>query len=336
MMTTADQRSTIPGLLAAATDREQLQPPDARSGAVFERFRVGERRYFLKRLRPECDWIMRVTGDRDFRTAKAWDAGLMRRAEAAVVHAVLDVAVVDGELAVLMDDVGDLLVPPGDAPIDPAVHHALLDGLAGLAATFAGWQDAVGLVPMADRFRFFAPDHIADELARPDADGVLRTAAEGWGRLGRRAPAVAAVVRAVHRRPDALAAALARTPSTFLHGDPKMGNLGVAADGRAVLLDWAYPGAGPATWELGWYLALNADRLPERKEDAIDRYASGLRRRGLGTVPWFDQQLALALLGITATFAWEKALGGDDELGWWSEHALAGAALLDRVEPGWR
>src|SRR5690242_5155848 len=328
--------TTTPELLAVATDRERLRPPDARSGAVFERFRVGERRYFLKRLRPDDDWITRVTGDRDFRTAKAWRAGLMRRAEAAVVHAVLDVAVVDGALAVLMDDVGDRLVPPGDAPVARAVHHALLDGLAGLAATFAGWRDDVGLVPMADRFRFFAPDHIAEELRRPDADGVLRAAAAGWARLDERAPAVAAVVRAVHRRPESLAAALARTPSTFLHGDPKMGNLGVTADGRAILLDWAYPGAGPATWELGWYLALNAARLPETKEDAIDRYAAGLRCRGIVTAPWFDQQLTLALLGVTATLAWEKALGGDDELGWWCERALSGAALLDRAQPGWR
>jgi hypothetical protein len=178
-------------LLDAATDREQVRPPDARSGAVFERFRVGERQYFLKRVRPEGDWIMRVTGDRDFRTAKAWNTGLMHRARAAVVHAVLDVAVVDGELTVLMQDVGDRLVPPGDAPIDLALHHTLLDGLAGLAATFAGWQDTVGLVPMADRFRFFAPDHIADELARPDTDPVLHAAAEGWTRLEQRAPAVA-------------------------------------------------------------------------------------------------------------------------------------------------
>ena len=196
------------------------------------------------------------------------------------MHAVLDVAVVDGELSVLMADVGDRLVPPGDAPVDLALHDALLDGLAGLAATFTGWRDTVGLVPMADRFRFFAPDHIAGELARPDDDAVLRAAAEGWARLDQRAPAVADVVRAVHARPEALAAALARTPSTFLHGDPKMGNLGLAADGRTILLDWAYPGAGPATWELGWYLALNAARLPEGKEYAIDRYAAGLRRRG--------------------------------------------------------
>jgi hypothetical protein len=73
--------------------------------------------------RPSRIMASRVTGDRDFRTAKAGNAGLMRRAEAAVVHAVLDVAVVDGELFVLMADVGDRLVPPGDAPVDLALHR---------------------------------------------------------------------------------------------------------------------------------------------------------------------------------------------------------------------
>ena len=237
---------TINALLDAATERERLRPSDARSGATFERFRVGGRRYFTERVRPECDLIMRVTGDRDFRTAKAWHAGLLRRAAAAVVQG-------------------------------------------------AGRRGGGRRAGRAD---------------------------------GRRRPLG-------HARPAALAAALARTPSTFLHGDPKMGNLGRTADGRAILLDWAYPGAGPATWELGWYLALNAARLPESKEDAIDRYGMALRRRGV-PAPWFDHQLALALLGVTATFAWEKALGGDDELGWWSERALRGAALLDAVEPGWR
>ena len=34
------------------------------------------------------------------------------------------------------------------------------------------------------------------------------------------------------------------------------------ADGRTVLLDWAYPGEGPVCHELAWYLALNRARLP--------------------------------------------------------------------------
>jgi hypothetical protein len=39
---------------------------------------------------------------------------------------------------------------------------------------------------------------------------------------------------------------------------------------------------------------------------------------------------------MTASFGWEKALGDDAELGWWVERALAGARLLDELEPGWR
>lgn len=121
-----------------------------------------------------------------------------------------------------------------------------------------------------------------------------------------------------------------------MHGDPKLGNLGHAADGRAVLLDWAYPGAGPFAWDLAWYLALNAVRLPEPKEAAVTAYAASLQRRGISTDGWFADQFALCLVGVTATIAWEKALGSEDELGWWAEHALRGAALLDRRAPAWR
>ena len=39
----------------------------------------------------------------------------MNWAQTAVAHTVLDVAVVDGELTVLMDDVGDRLVPPDES-----------------------------------------------------------------------------------------------------------------------------------------------------------------------------------------------------------------------------
>ena len=40
--------------------------------------------------------------------------------------------------------------------------------------------------------------------------------------------------------------AVATTPTSFLHGDWKMGNLGIGHDGRTILVDWTYCGAGPA------------------------------------------------------------------------------------------
>lgn len=314
----------------------RVRPADGKSGATFERFTDGGQRRFRKRVRPERDWVMRITGDRDFRTARIWRAGIMHRAAAVVDHAVVDVAVTDGELTVLMRDVGDRLVPEGDGVLDMATHRGLLDGIAALGAEFRGWHDDLGLVPMRDRVRFFAPDNIAAELARPDTDPVLRMAAAGWVRLEERTPALAALLRAVHARPEPLAAALDRTPGTFVHGDPKLGNLGWTPDGGIVLLDWAFPGAGPLTWDLGWYLALNRARLPESKEAATAAFRAALDRRGIATPGWFDRQLALTLLGVAAVFGWEKALGDAGELAWWDAAAAAGAAVLDGEVPGWR
>jgi hypothetical protein len=66
-----------------------------------------------------------------------------------------------------------------------------------------------------------------------------------------------------------------------LPGDWKLGNLGAHPDGRTILLDWTLPGAGPACWELCWYLALNRARPPEPKEAVIDRFRAALEHHGI-------------------------------------------------------
>jgi thiamine kinase-like enzyme len=148
---------------------------------------------------------------------------------------------------------------------------------------------------------------------------------QGWPRLAARAPALAELLSAIHAAPGALADAMRSTPATFLHGDWKMGNLGTHSDGRTILLDWAYPGSGPACWDLCWYLALNQARLPESKEATIDRFRAALEAGGVATGSWWDAQLDLCLIAIMATFGWEKALGDDAELSWW-ESAVTDAA----------
>ena len=132
----------------------------------------------------------------------------------------------------------------------------------------------------------------------------------------------------IHADPKSLADALRTTPSTFVAGDWKLGNLGSRPDGRTILLDWAYPGEAPPCWELAWYLALNRSRMPESKDAAIERYRHALQRHGVDTGDWWDRQLGLCLVGIMATFAWEKAVGDQDELAWWAAAALAGARWL--------
>jgi hypothetical protein len=327
----------VTGVLARATSVEGVRPTDARAGADYERVTADGLSYFLKRLSPATDWIMRVTGDHVHRPYLVWRAGVMDKAPACIDHTVVAMEVAgtgdQAVLSVLMRDIGPCLVPPGDAPVRQAQHEAFLAHMAELSAAFWGWHDDIGLTTMAQRARFFAPDNIAGELATDDVPGPLAAAAAGWQRLPQRSALLWDIARLVHERPEVISGPIADTPCTFLHGDWKMGNLGSHADGRTILLDWAYPGSGPACWDLCWYLALNRARLPEPKEAAIDRYRTALEASGISTAPWWERQLDLCMIGIMAAFGWEKALGDADELGWW-EDRIAGAVARCGIRVG--
>lgn len=308
--------------LTKASRREVVNPPDGKSTSHFEFVTVDGTRYFLKQLSPATDWIMRVTGDHVHRAHRVWQAGLMDKVPACIDHAVVAMQV-DGEgdaalCSTLMRDVGDGLIPEGDAVVPPEQHANLVDHLAQLCAAFWGFTDTVGgLTTMGERLRFFDTANVARELAVPDPPGPIAAADQGWRLLPERSPLLADVAHAVGLHPDILIGPLAGTPVTFLHGDWKMGNLGSHPDGRTILVDWAYPGSGPACWDLCWYLALNCARLPESKEDTIQRFRLALDRHGVDTGGWFDPQLDLCLVGIMVTFGWEKALSEEDELRWW-------------------
>jgi aminoglycoside phosphotransferase (APT) family kinase protein len=200
--------------------------------------------------------------------------------------------------------------------------------MAALAAAFWGWEDGIGLTTMEERLRFFAPDNIAGELRAAEVPAVLAAAAAGWPRLAERSPSLAATARLLHDDPEVLTRRLSGTPRTFLHGDWKMGNLGTDPSGRTILLDWAYPGSGPACWDLCWYLALNRARLPELKEAAADRFRAALEHHGVATGGWWREQLDLCMIGIMATFGWEKALGDAAELSWWEAMVAAASARV--------
>ena len=129
--------------------------------------------------------------------------------------------------------------------------------------------------------------------------------------------------------PEPLVLALASTPSTFVHGNWKLGNLGTDTEGKTVLFDWENPGIGYGCAELAWYLAINAARIPATREATIAAYRDGLERRGIVTEPWWQRQLALGLLGGMLWFGWEKAFAGwNDELAWWSARVEEAVTFL--------
>ena len=307
-----------------------MHPTDGKSTSVFERVRIDGQRYFLKRLSPATDWIMRVTGDHVHRPYLIWASGMMERVPACIDHAVVAMEVQgsgdDAELFILMRDLAAYLVPEGDTLVAQVQHEGFIAHLAELCVAFWGFEDTIGrLTTMAERLRFFCAANVARESAVPEPPGPIAAADAGWRALYKRSAPLAGLAAAVWDDPSLLAAPLAATPATFLHGDWKMGNLGSHPDGRTILLDWAVPGSGPACWDLCWYLALNRARLPETKEATIARFRAALEDRGISTDRWFSAQLDLCIIGIMATFGWEKALGDEEELRWW-ERAVAEAA----------
>jgi hypothetical protein len=324
--------ASLDELVAGATSRTPVRSSDAKSGAHFERVTIDQAAYFLKVLSAEDDWIMRVTHNTTNWEFRVWEAGVYAECPAVIDHTIVGMALEgtgpSARLSILMTECGDDLVPPGDDAI-PLEHHLdFLDHMACMHAHFLGWRDEVGLGGLAQRFLFFAPENIAGELQADEVPTPLAVAHRGWELLPTRSPRLNDLVRAVHRDPQPLADALCTTPLTFVAGDWKLGNVGRRPDGRTILLDWAYPGEAPPCWDLTWYLALNAARLPHSKEDAIAHYHQRLQHHGVTTDGWWDRQLGLSLVGMAAVFAWEKAVGSDAELAWWEQAALAGSMWL--------
>ena len=324
-------------LLAGAEDRRPFVNPDSRSGARFEQVWIGGVAHVVKYLHLDDDFTMRVSGDLQSRTVRAWAAGLLDAAPGLVDHAIVGAALGCGRngwgAALLMRDVSTELLPQGDEPIPADQHDAFLDHLAGFCAATWGWRDdpvsGPGLLPYAARWAWFGEAAIEGERALGWPERVPKVAEEGWRLFAQCAPPdLADVVADLRRDGTPLADALRQTPSCLLHGDVKASNTGRATDGRTVLIDWAYVGEGPPCHELAWHLALDRSRLPISKEATTVAFRAALERHGVATTPWWDRQLALCLLGALVQFGWEKALGNAVELDWWCQAAREGAATL--------
>lgn len=333
METAADAgaRPALADLLARAEQRATWQPEDTKSGARFERLTIDGQQFVLKYQDPRDDWLLRAAGDEGKSYVRLWQSGLLDRLPDVLDHAVVAAAFHETVGMVLLRDVSDALLRPG-TPFTPAQHERYMDHMAALHAEFWGWHDEVGLTPLSKRYLMFSPAVAAAEATRGTDALVPAVMAEGWKQLPGVAPALAAAVQPLLVDPTPLVDALARVPHTLVHGDWKAANLGTHPDGRTVLLDFGEaPGEASPLADLSWYLALNAELLPEPKDAVLQTYRTALERHGVDTAGWWDEAVALELLGCMVQFGWEKALGGPgEELDWWEEWAIGGTARLRR------
>jgi hypothetical protein len=319
----------VAALIAGATERTGLDGAAGKSGARLERLVIGGQPYVLKHLDLAQDWTMRASGCLRGAPLVAWERGLLDRLPGCFNQPIVGAAAADGGCAVLMRDVTPWLVPVTDEPIGLDQHLTFMAHMAALHAAFWACGPECEVVPVMHRYLELSPWLADAETEAGSGHLVPQLVGQGWPRLAEVAPAAAAIVTPLARDPGPLVEALASTPSTFVHSNWKLDNLGSDDQGRTVLLDWEQPGRGAPLSDLAWYLAINCRRLPQPKEDAITAYRQGLEAQGIDTAPWWDRQLALCLLGALVQFGWEKALGGyDEELAWWETQAVKAAPLL--------
>lgn len=314
---------------------EEPLPNDGWSGAKLTRLsRADGARFVIKRDSLDLDWIARTTAD-DPELREA----LLVRARPPMPDPVrlphLGVAR-DGEtVALLMPDLTGTLIP-WEQPIDVGSLDRVLDALASLHRE--PWQRSLpATFPWTDRARRLLLLTRASAAAY-DAQGLAfgRRFLAGWDAFDRLVrPAAREVVAAISTAPAALFRALDRLPAAGLHGDLKLGNVGLEPAGGVPIIDWQMTIVAPVAVELGWFLVANVAGLPIQPDEVLERYRIAADLPADET--WAAQWDLAILVGVVLR-GWRKGLDTDagvvyangvaaaKDLAWWGANATAAAA----------
>ena len=299
------------------------------SGASLDRLDVhlrdGRReRLIRKRIRLAADWTAYRTDD-----VRGRQALLLAESRLSGVWDVFESPYLawtesDGEVTLLMRDLAEWLLPDLDEPLDLVQEDRLLATLARLHARY--WR-----CPLLDELEWLAQPRqllavLGPETNAPEPYPLQDMVGDGWSLALDMLPRRVAdwLVRAAH----ALAQTLPDSPRTLVHGDAKVANFALLPGSRVAAVDWAWVGAAPCTFDVGWYIAVNAGRLARPKEEVLSRYR-GLLHDALGEPLREDVWRRLrnfAVLSGARMLLWEKALAAREgsvhagrEFAWWAE-----------------
>ena len=319
---------------------EESMRHDGWSGARLTRLvRPDGARFVLKRDSLAIDWIARVTGDTaNLREAQLVDAMLAAPTGNGLPATVrlphLAVARDGDEVALLMPDLTGTLLT-WEAPIDVPTTDRVLGALAALHGT--PWQDRLSpAFPWTDlRRRLLLLTRRSALDYEAAGNPVGERFRQGWEAFDRQVrPRVRALVDGLTADPEPLFAALARLPAAGLHGDLKLGNVGLA-DGAVYLIDWQMTLVAPVAVELGWFLVANVAGLPLPPEETLERY------RVAAALPddeqWAAQWDLAVIVGLLLR-GWRKGLDTEAgivlptgrasayDLAWWGSQAVGAAS----------
>ncbi len=322
---------SVDEMLSGAVDRQSWKTADSLSGSHFERVTIAGEPFVVKYLCVDDDWIMRATGDLHCRQLTLLTSGVLDMLPAVIDHTIVACAPYISPTghrgaALLMQDVSAGLVPSGSDDISSPLHHQFLRHMAQMHAAYLGFADDGSLFPLMHHYVALTPTMSALEAVAARTDPVPPAVGRGWRLMEEQHPRQARILLDLASDPSPLVAALRVGPSTLVQGDWKFGNLG-SIGAVTTLLDWDRCGEGPPLVDLAWYLAVNCDRLPETKEDAIAFYRRSLEGSGVYTSQWWDAQLTASLAGAFLQLGWTK---NEDpaEFGWWSDRLDEAMRLL--------
>jgi hypothetical protein len=318
-------------------------PNDGWSGASMTRLRTADGQHvILKRDSLARDWIARATADGRM-LREAWFAthglDLPWPVRAPYLGAGWDPST--GEIGILMPDMSGVLFD-WNATLTLSQLDRLLDGLAILHGHSWGEALTTGApywTPWRERVTLICRPSL--ERAGPARDAVAERLLPGWDAWNRLAtPDAREVIARLAAEPQPLLDALALQPATLLHGDLKLANAGIAADGALELVDWQMVMVAPVAIELGWFLVSNVNALPLPAEEVLDRHRAAIGRRSGGAVADWQAEVDCAVLVGLLLRGWRKGADAEagtvlasgvsaaDDLAWWCEGAVAAAGRL--------
>ncbi len=301
------------------------------SGAGFSRLRLRypsgeESRFVLKKLNLDDDWFSHRSNDRIGREAAALVAPELTHIHRIFRSPYRLVGIESAQFGLLMDDVSHGLFPDEKTNLPQQDQDLMLDSLAALHACY--WEaprlsSLTWLQHMADFIYLMGPlDH--QEYKGGSARDVHRSIKAGWQDAMSLLPVQ--IKNALLSDPEEIVGPWKNLPLTLVHGDSKVANFAKAGASQLCLLDWAFVGHAPCTFDVGWFLAVNATRLFDSKEAALQKYRSMLEAR-LGHS--LDNQLwqrleeagvvcgAFMLLWAKASAVSKQRAGAELEWNWW-------------------
>ncbi len=323
-----------------ANEPERPFPNDGWSGASLTLLQRGGERFVLKRDSLARDWIARATADGPI-LREAWFAAHGPALPAPIRAPYLGAGIEGDEFGILMPDLTGVLFD-WDAPMSVEYLEQVLSGLADLHSH--PWPGTVAsdhhLCPLRERVTLICRASL--ERPGPARDAVGDRILPGWDAFDRRAPTSARhLINSLGEDPQPLLDALADLPSTLLHGDLKLANVGIEPDGSIDMVDWQMVTVAPVAVELGWFLVSNVASLPLQPDAVLERYHDAMRNgdRGLVAEPWRDQVDAAILVGLLLR-GWRKGADAEagvtlasgvsatNDLAWWCDRAVEAAGRI--------